>query len=188
MPSRLDPIDPTALKGSAAELYSRYASGERTAPGTDFTLITSDGQLTGPPAAWMLSPDLGLGLERLGHGVRFELTLSPRSREIIILMVATVEDSPYERYAHHQAARRAGLSNAEIQLLDQGAFVAADDIEGIIVRTAESVLAHDTVGDDLWGVAEATIGRQAVFEIVTLIGWYRLMALQLRIFNIAPPT
>lgn len=185
---RLERIDPSALVGSAADLYSRYATGERARPGVDFTLIDGDGQLMGPPATWMLSPDLGLGLERLGYGIRFELSLPARSREIVILMVAAVEDSPFERYAHHQAARRAGLTEAEIALLDAGSFAGRDEEEAVLVRVAKSVLVQRDLPDDLWESAVEVLGRPGVFEVVTLIGWYRMMALHLRIFRIEPPT
>lgn len=185
---RLEPIDPSALAGNAADLYARYATGERARPGVDFTLIDGAGQLMGPPAAWMLNPELGLGLERLGYGIRFELSLPARSREIVILMVAAVEDSPFERYAHHQAARRAGLTETEVALLDAGEFTGRDDDETILVRVAESILAHRDLPDDLWVSAVRALGRQGVFEVVTLIGWYRMMALHLRVFRIEPPT
>lgn len=185
--TRLDPIDTAALRGAAADLYSRYTTGERANPRAAFSLITRDGQLTGPPATWMLNPALGLRMEQLGYGVRFELTLSARSREIVILMVAEREDSPFERYAHHQAARAAGLGDDEIVLLDEGTFTGAGEHEQLLVVTTQAILSRGTLSPPEWRDAEATLGRNAVLEIVTLVGWYRLMALQLRVFEIEPP-
>lgn len=187
MTARLEPIDPQNLIGSAADLYSRYASGERAKLGTDFTLIDPHGQLTGPPATWMLNPDLGLRLEQLGYGVRFELKLPARHREIVILMVAAHEDSAFERYAHHQAARRAGLDDDEVSLLDTGAFTGVDNDEKLLVATAESLLTRGGLSSSEWNAALSGLGRSAILEIVTLIGWYRMMAMQLRVFGIEPP-
>lgn len=187
MTARLEPIDPAALTGAAAELYSRYTTGERAKPDAAFTLITEDGQLIGPPSTWMLNPALGLRMEQLGYGVRFELELSARSREIIILMVAHREDSPFERFAHHPAARRAGLDDEEIALLDAGGFVGADPQERLLVTTTDAILSRNALSEAEWAEAEDGLGRGAILEIVTLVGWYRLMALQLRVFGVEPP-
>lgn len=187
MPRRLPPVEPAELSGAAADLYARYATGERAAPNVDFSLLTPDGQLTGPPATWMLNPALGLAFERLGYDIRFHLSLPARWREIVILMVAAAEDSPFERYAHHRAARRAGLSEEEIAQLDRGEFVARDVSEATFVAAADAVLNVGALPESLWEQSTAALGAQAIFEIVTLVGWYRMMALQLRIFEIDPP-
>lgn len=184
MTTRVARIDPSALTGSAAELYARYTTGRRVTPGTAFTLVTADGQLTGPPATWMLNPDLGLRMEQLGYGVRFELTLPPRAREIVILMVAHREDSAFERFAHHPAARKAGLTDEEIARLDDGGFTGSDQQEQVLVSTADAILSRGALSDAQWSAAERSLGGGAVLEIVTLVGWYRLMALQLRVFGI----
>ncbi|MDP3951835.1 carboxymuconolactone decarboxylase family protein [Microbacterium sp.] len=188
MTTRLNRIDSADLIGAAAELYSRYTTGERAKPGASFSLITADGQLTGPPATWMLNPDLGLRMEQLGYGVRFELTLSPRYREIVILMVAEREDSPFERYAHHQAARQAGLTFDEIAMLDAGDFMGVDEREQVLITTTKAIFACGALTAAEWDAAEKLLGRSAILEIVTLVGWYRLMALQLRVFEIEPPS
>lgn len=188
MSDRLDRIDPASLAGAAAALYSKYASGRRVEPESEFTLVTEDGQLVGPPSAWLLSPDLGLGLERVGFEVRFNLSLTGRFREIVILMVAAVEDSPFERFAHHQAARRAGLTDDEIVGLDDGSFTPADESEATLVQMVEALLSRGTLDEELWKQADAALGRRAIFEVVTLIGWYRMMALQLRTFALEPPS
>lgn len=187
MTPRLEPIDPATLTPDAAELYSRYTSGERAKPGAAFMLVTGDGQLTGPPSTWMLNPTLGLRMEQLGYGVRFELTLTDRWREIVILMVAEREDSPFERYAHHPAGRAAGLSEAEIAALDAGSFAGVDATERAFVACTRALLDRGRLSDEEWDDAVRSCGRSAMLEIVTLIGWYRLMALQLRVFDVEPP-
>lgn len=188
MTTRLNRIDSEHLTGAAADLYARYATGERAKPGASFSLITTDGQLTGPPATWMLNPELGLRMEQLGYGVRFELTLSPRHREIVILMVAEREASPFERYAHHQAARQAGLTVDEIAMLDAGDLTGIDEREHVLITTTRAILEHGALTSGEWNTAETMLGRSAILEIVTLVGWYRLMALQLRVFEIDPPS
>mgnify|MGYP004507626063 CR=1 FL=1 len=184
---RLDRVLPDDLTGEAAELYATYATGKRAGPDAGFALVLADGELIGPPATWMLNPRLGRGLERLGFGTRFDLSLPDRAREIVILLVAAAEDNDFERYAHHQAARRAGLDDEEIRLLDSGSFAPENEDEAVVVGVTQELLRSGTLSDATWRVAEGTLGRQAILEIVTLVGWYRLVALQLRVFGMEPP-
>ena len=185
--SRVPRVSPESLVGAQKQLYELYTTGTRSAPGTDFRLVDDDGQLIGPPAAWMLNAELGLGLERLGREIRFNLGLSARHREIVILLVAEAEDSDFERYAHNKAAARAGLSAAEIAGLADGSFAAAGVAEALLVELASALIAGHELDDDLWMRAVDALGPATVFEVVTLVGYYRMMALQLRAFRLLPP-
>lgn len=185
---RLPPLDPIAFDDAQRQLYENYASGQRAQGSAGFRLVTDDGALIGPPAAWMLSPQLGLGLERAGYALRFGLSLSARLREIVILLVAAAEDSDFERFAHRQAARAAGLADSEIAALESGgAFNPRDDAEHAVVVLTGLLLRTGTLDDAQWSAARDALGHQGVFEVVTLVGWYRLMALQLRVFALEPP-
>lgn len=188
LPARTPRIDPGTLSGAGADLYAGYARGERAGKGADFLLVDEEGQLIGPPAAWMLAPELGLGLERVGYEMRFGLSITPRHREIVILLVAAAEDNDFERFAHRQAARHAGLTDDEIAALDVGAFRPVDEYESALTAATLSVLTHGALEEDDWDRAEAVLGSRTIFEVVTLVGWYRLVALQLRVFRIEPPS
>jgi AhpD family alkylhydroperoxidase len=173
----------------AEELYRRFTTGERAAAGTDFSLRSEEGALTGPPAAWLLSPRLGLALEPLGQAVRFGLSLPRRVHEIVILLVARAEDNDFERWAHTRAARAAGLTDEEIDALLLGSPVSFDDpAEASASRLAAALLAGGPLDDEVFDDGVAVLGRAAVFEIVTLVGYYRMMALHLRAFDIRPPS
>ncbi len=185
--SRVPRLLPTELAGAQAELYALYTTGTRAAPGTDFGLVDEDGQLIGPPASWMLNAELGLGLERLGREIRFNLSLPPRSREIVILAVAEREDSEFERFAHHRAAAHAGLSPDEILALAAGTFDPQSAQEAILVELTAELLAGHEIADELWSRSVRDLGTSATFEVVTLVGYYRMMALQLRVFRLVPP-
>ena len=184
---RVPRIDPGALTGAEAELYAHYATGARAEPGADFRLLDDEAQLLGPPSTWMVNAPLGLGLERLGREIRYHLTLPSRSREIVILRVAEAEDSAFERYAHRLAGLRAGLTTDEIAELASGRFVARDASEAVLVDLVDALLLDHELSDELWTRATGVLGAAAVFEVVTLVGWYRMMALQLRAFQVIPP-
>jgi AhpD family alkylhydroperoxidase len=186
---RLGDPSTDASSPEARELYRRFTTGERAAAGTDFSLRSGEGRLTGPPAAWLLAPRLGLALEPLGQAVRFGLSLPRRVHEIVILLVARAEDNDFERWAHTRAARAAGLTDEEITGLLDGSPVPLDDpSEASAFGLAAALLAGGAIDDDVFDDAVAVLGRAAVFEVVTLVGYYRMMALQLRAFDIRPPS
>ncbi len=177
------------LSPEQEELIRRFTGGERVGPGSDFSLQDPSGGLTGPPAAWMLSPRLGLALEPLGHTIRFGLSLPRRAHEIVVLLVARAEDSDFERWAHTRAARAAGLSDEEIASLLAGVPLSFDDpVEEAAAELARRLLDGADLEDDAIEDAAAALGRPVVFEVVTLVGYYRMMALQLRAFDIRPPS
>ncbi|MEH0108860.1 carboxymuconolactone decarboxylase family protein [Tersicoccus sp. MR15.9] len=182
--------DADALQRSAAgqELLRRFTGGDRAGRGTDFSLVDADGRLTGPPAVWQLSPDLGLALEPLGHTVRFSLTLSRRTQEIVVLTVARAEDSDFERWAHVRAGRAAGLSEEEIAALLDGEPQFSDTAEEAAHELARRLVTGAPLDDAAFDAAVDALGRQAVAELVTLVGYYRMIALQLRAFDVRPPS
>ena len=47
------------------------------------------------------------------------------------------------------------------------------------------LLAGD-LDDELWRIASEAIGAEVVFELTTLVGYYSTLALQLRVFRVAP--
>jgi len=188
MSGRLGADDAGTGTSEQRELHARFATGERVTPGSDFTLVDANGRLTGPPATWVLSPVLGLALEPLGKVIRYGLSLPRRAHELVILEVARVEDSPFERYAHMRAGRAAGLSEQEIESILDGTIDGFDDpIEDAAFALARRLLTGGELRDEHFDSALATLGRPTVFDVVTLVGYYRMIAMQLRAFDIQPP-
>lgn len=171
------------------ELYALFTTGPRAAPGAAFSLAAAAGErLTGPPAVWMLSPPVGLALEKVGAAVRFGLKLPPRAREIAILMTGHQHASPFEVYAHTKGGLAAGLSPADLDELAAGRAPAlADDAERAVYAAAREILETGTLSDDSYGAAVAALTERGLFELVMLIGWYGMLAVQLAVFGVRPP-
>lgn len=83
--SRLEPLPPSQLRPEARRLYDAITQGPRASGPQHFALTREDGGLNGPFNAFLLNPGLGHALQALGAALRYEGTLSPRSREIAIL-------------------------------------------------------------------------------------------------------
>jgi alkylhydroperoxidase family enzyme len=184
---RVADVDPADMTDEQRTLYDQFAAGRRAAPDSPFTLVRPDGRLQGPPAVWMLSPRFGLALQHVGGAVRFGSRLPARACEIAILLVAHHHDSPFELYAHRLAGAAAGLSPADLAALADGLLPpSASETEAAVFRTTRAVLAHGTLTGEEFTSAAGVLGEAALFELVTIVGWYTMVAWQLAVFDVRP--
>ena len=130
---------------------------------------------------------MGGALEALGSAVRFETSFSDRAREIAILMVTQHWDSGFMRYSHEALGRHAGLSDAELEALREGRWDAFDGQERLVARISLLLAGDGDLDDGAYADAEAALGQSGLFELLTLVGYYATLALQLRVFRIGLP-
>jgi 4-carboxymuconolactone decarboxylase len=188
MTERLARLTPDTMTVEQAEIYAKFTGGKRAAPGSSFSLLHPEGGLIGPPNAWLLSPPLARVFERVGYAMRYELALSDRSREIAILLQAFHLASPFELYAHRQAGRVAGLSDAEIEgLAARTEPEFRDDEERAVFAATLPILDRGTLDDAEYEAAVAALGERTLFELVALLSYYGMVATQLSVFAVTPP-
>ncbi len=179
---RLPGLLPGELTEEQAEVYRAIAGGPRAAGPQAFALTDEEGRLRGPFNAMLLSPPVGLAVQAVGAAVRYGSVLSDRARELAILVVAAHWGSAFEREAHEAVGRAVGLTEPEIEALRAGAAPAlADPAEQAVVR-ATSALLLGGLDDADYAAAVAAVGERGVFELTTLVGYYAMLALQLRVF------
>lgn len=185
---RADDVDPATMTDEQKSLYDSYATGPRAAPGNPFLLVAPDGRLQGPPAVWILSPTFGHALQTIGGAVRFGSRLPLRAREIAILLVGHHHKSPFELYAHERAGAAAGLTADDLAALADGKEPAGlSVVEECCFRATRQILAHGTLDDVGYASAVATIGEAGLLELVTIVGYYTMVAWQLAVFDVRPP-
>jgi 4-carboxymuconolactone decarboxylase len=179
---------PEEMSPEQRAVYEKFATGRRAAPSSPFSLVDASGRLQGPPSVWVLHPPLGRALERLGATIRYELTLPARVREMVILMVGHHHRSPFEVYAHTKAAVAAGLSPADLDALAAGR---PPDLttgeERVAYQVARRLLDTGTLDADTYAEAVAELTVERLFELVTLVGYYTMVAVQLAAFELLPP-
>lgn len=181
--SRIPRLTPNQLDDAQLTVYDDITGGQR-AQRSAFPLTDATGALHGPFNAMLLHPPLGDALQRLGAAIRYQGQLSARAREIAILTVAAHGHSAFERYAHERIAVHAGLTEPEITALRQGIEPELHDPEEQAVATAtRQLLDHHTLTDAEYAQAVEILGSAKIFELTTLIGYYQLLALQLRVFD-----
>ncbi|HKT01359.1 MAG TPA: carboxymuconolactone decarboxylase family protein [Rugosimonospora sp.] len=188
MNPRLPPLAPAGLDTEQRELYDAIAGGPRSQGRQGFPLIGADGALTGPFNAMLLRPRLGAALQALGAAVRYQTRLDGRSREIAILVVASLADSAFERYAHEAVGRQAGLTETDLAAIRDGRYGELNGgYERTVARTVATLVRVGDLDDGQYADAVRQLGIETVFELLTLVGYYLTLALQLRVFRVAVP-
>ncbi|RSN70875.1 MULTISPECIES: carboxymuconolactone decarboxylase family protein [Actinomadura] len=186
--SRLPLLPPGALADEQRAVYEAVTGGPRSGRSPAFRLTDEDGRLLGPFNAMLYSPSVGLPLQDLGAALRFRTAFTKREREIATLVVAAHLRSDFEWYAHERIGLRAGLDQEEIDALREGRAPMLGDVrERVVYEAVRQLAAEQDVSDAVYAEAVATLGRSAVVELVTLVGYYTALAMQLRVFRVGVP-
>jgi 4-carboxymuconolactone decarboxylase len=168
-------------------LYREILGGPRGQGPRAVLLSSGAGGLAGPFNAMLYAPEVGHALQELGAAIRFRTQLTPRVREMAILVVAQKWDSSYERFSHEPIGREAGLTEPEIEALRVGADPGfADEQERIAYDVVRALVGPADLDDEQYAVAVAALGERALVELSALVGYYATLALQLRIFRVVP--
>jgi 4-carboxymuconolactone decarboxylase len=185
--ARIPKLPPAELDDEQRALYDAIAGGRRAQGPQLFRLADADGCLEGPFNAFLLQPRLGSALQALGAAVRYETALDDRSREIAILVVAAHWRSGFERYAHEAAGRAAGLTDAHLAAIRDGGHTTLTGREAVVAQTTAALAARGDLDDAQYDEAISQLGADGLFELLTLVGYYATLALQLRVFRVPAP-
>jgi alkylhydroperoxidase family enzyme len=119
----------------------------------------------------MIGPTL-----RLGEAILTKGDLDPKLREQVILHVARLTGSEYERVQHEQIARLVGVTE--------------DGLDRPALKLVEAVLEnHGTPPPELVAEVAAELGRAQLIEVMLVAGYYAMLgglmrAVQLDIDNV----
>jgi 4-carboxymuconolactone decarboxylase len=187
---RLAALSSDTMTPEQVGLYREILNGPRGQGPRAVLLANGAGGLAGPFNTMLYAPEVGHALQELGAAIRFRTQLTPRVREMAILVVAHAWDSEYERAAHEPIGRDAGLTDPEIEALaagtDPGFTDAQERVAYQVVRSLVGIGAPADLNDQEYEVAVATLGERALVELSILVGYYATLALQLRIFRVGP--
>jgi len=184
---RLAKLAPASLTSEQREVYDAIAGGRRAQGPQLFRLVDDEGGLEGPFNAFLLQPRLGNTLQAVGSALRYETSLSDRAREIAILVVSVHWESTFEWYAHEAVGRNVGLTDDELEALGKRRYDAFTGDEQVIARTTHLLVDERDLDDDAYAEALAVLGEPGLFELLTLVGYYAALALQLRVLRVPAP-
>jgi 4-carboxymuconolactone decarboxylase len=179
--SRLRLIAPEELTEEQRRFYDSALDGHwRGTSG----LVDSQGRLGGPLRALVYVPDLAPTLQAVSRALR-RSSLSRRLIELVILTVGHHVDSEYEVAVHEPISLDVGLTQQQLTALRERRDPDLDDpVEQTVWRTTVRLLDVGDLDDAAYDQAIGALGERGLIELITLIGFYRMIALMLQVFRI----
>jgi 4-carboxymuconolactone decarboxylase len=161
----------------------------RSVVGTRSIEISDDDGLPGPFNAMLYSPDVGGPLQALGAAIRSTSSIPARAREIATLTVAAHFDSEYEWFRHSEIASTMGVTDSELaELKKKGPMAFDDPLEQAVVVATRNLLEQWDLTDPEYEEAIQHLDEPGMVTLSTLVGYYSLLAVQLRLFRVPLPT
>lgn len=175
------------LAGEALALYSHLSEMlSRTPASVSEIYVNSDGTLGGPFNAMLLNPRVGEAMQSLGSAIQAGTVLSAQARELAILTVAHELDSKFIEHAHRAIGAVVGLDEDDVAWATGSLTSRPPEALKLAVVTVTRALIRDRdLDDEAFQHAEMILGRRGLFDLSCLVGYYALLALQLRLFRVS---
>jgi 4-carboxymuconolactone decarboxylase len=143
------------------------------------------GAVKGPLGVWLTRPGLADQAQSLGRYARFDTLLPPRLSELAIITTARIWGSAYEWFAHSGIALEAGIDEEFVEALRQGKIPKFDDSQQkAVFEFAVTLHVKRRVLDDQFNHVVDQIGKDAVVDLVGILGYYTLISMTLNVFEV----
>jgi len=147
--------------------------------------------LRGPIVMWMHSPVLAKAIFPLRQRVRYGTAKDQRLTELTIISTAREISNQYEYTAHEGAARTAGLEEEIIDFVkyrrpfsEAPTIASFGEEERTIIQFTREVVSEEKVSSATFAKALELFGREGITDLVGLIGYYNLVAITLKAFDV----
>lgn len=174
MKDRMPPLAEAQMNDAQRQAAAALAAGPRKG-------------VFGPFIPLMRSPDLMDRLQRVGEYLRFGSSVPGRLNELAMCVVARHWTNQFEWAVHYPLALKAGVAQATLDAIAQGARPAA--------MAEDEALVHDFLGELLAtrGVCDATyarakdrLGEQGVVDLVGLAGYFAALCMVMNVARTPP--
>jgi 4-carboxymuconolactone decarboxylase len=146
------------------------------------------GKVVGPLEVWLYSAELADRAQRLGAYVRYNSTLPAELSELAILVTARLWKAAFEWHSHVGPARVAGIPDAVIEAIRLGAEPALEDAKSrAVYAVARELHEARALSDGTYAHAEAELGRQGLVDLIGILGYYTLISMTLKAFDVPTP-
>ena len=143
---------------------------------------------SGPVSVLINNPEMAKRAGHLSGYLRQESTLPSKIQELAMLVTARERDCQYIWNAHAASGRRAGLSDGLVDALrDKQDLPAIPADESAVVNLGREFFQTSQVSDATFQAASQQFGTQGLVELVTLMGYYALLAFNANTFAIDLP-
>jgi 4-carboxymuconolactone decarboxylase len=152
--------------------YDRAASGQNIAG------------LQGPTGIMLYSPRTSEAQNSITRYLRHESGITPRVREIALLITSRCMDQQFEWTAHEPEAVKAGVPRETLDAIKfDGRTAALDATDALVIELGRAVWRAHKVSPELFARAKATFGPHMLVDLVQLMGTHASTAALLTTFN-----
>ena len=144
--------------------------------------------MRGPLLAWLHSAGLADKAQSLGAFCRYGTSLPPRLSELAILVTGAYWRAGYEWHVHAPIAIKAGIDPAAAEAIrkrEQPALARED--EAAVHDFARELIDHQQVSEATYRRAVDALGGKAVVELVGILGYYALISMTIKAFELPLP-
>jgi alkylhydroperoxidase family enzyme len=121
-------------------------------------------------------PDLAQSWLTFNGHILYGTTLTLRQREILVLRVAAVLDSPFAWAQHLVHQDEAGLSDRDIQRIAFGPNAPfLGPLEAAMIRSVDELIAGGTISGATWDVLAAHLDEQQLLDLIFTVGCYTVL-------------
>ena len=125
------------------------------------------------PSGIQLYTKAGEQLSALNRYLRFQSGISPRIREIAILITAREMDSQFEWIAHEPEALKEGVAQSVIDVIKHRKSTAGlDEADAIVIELGRQIWRDHKVTPETFAKAQAVFGAGKLIDLVLLMGNY----------------
>ena len=186
---RLPLLRPADLNAAQKALWDRMSTTVAAdVSKTGAETRTADDRFIGPFNPMLRSPEIAQTFLQLQLDEAKGTSLSERVRQVVILSVGSVWQSPYELYAHAAAARKAVFSEDCVAALVAGepsSELATE--EALAQRLALALTTQHAADDKLYAEALQRFGEKGLVDFAVLAGCYHLVCGLLNLFAVPAP-
>ena len=143
---------------------------------------------TGPGSVMLNAPEVAQRALGLAAYLRTETSLSPRIRELAMLLAARENDCQFIWNAHAPPARREGLRDELVDALrDRQELPNPADDEQAVVNFGREFFRTRRVGQEAFDAVVGHFGINGATELATLMGCYAMLAFNVNAFGVELP-
>ena len=143
---------------------------------------------SGPASVMLNAPEVAQRALGLANYLRSETSLTPRIRELGMLVAARENDSQYIWNAHAPLAREAGLRDDIVDALrDKKKLPGLALDEAAVVNYGREFFRTHRVSQATFDVALAQFGVLGLTELTNLMGCYAMLAFNVNAFGVELP-
>jgi alkylhydroperoxidase family enzyme len=120
----------------------------------------------------------------LGFALLKTESLDPKQFELVILRVAALSNSAYERMQHIPPARQAGWTDADLAAIEQGRRSNFDPTSAALLAFVDECVQKVRVSDETFAQLRARMSENAIADVTLLVGFYMMTARYLETLEI----